>query len=154
MSISFAEDEVVPKITAFTLGNWGTYPAADIWMTCGANFENVTDDDTIQLFLVDSCDKREDNAIIVGSECSVKDVPKAHQMRKILGEKHEFGFLIHGLDPGRYYVGCKVSSSNNVSYKYSSFVIFPCAKDYVKAALDKVIYSYIKEPDGWYWLRL
>lgn len=151
ITLSFAEGEDAPEITALTLGNWGTYPAADIWMTCGADFENVTDDDTVQLFLTDSVDKTESSAILAGSECSVKDVPKSHQMGKILGEKLEFGFLIHDLEPGQYYVGCKVSSNDNVAYKYSSFVIFTCAKDYVKAALDKVIYSYIKEPDGWYW---
>ena len=149
--VSFAEDENVPEITTLTLGNWGTYQAADIWMTCGADFENVTDDSTVQLFLTDSIDKTESSSILSGPECSIKDVPKSYQLGKVLGEKHEFGFLIHDLEPGQYYVGCKVSNENNIDYKYSSFIIYPCAKDYVKAALDKIIYSYIKEPDGWYW---
>ena len=152
VSISFAEDKNTPKITALTLGNWGTYPAADIWMTFGADYETASENDEVQIFLVDSPEKKVDEAIFSGSKCSVQDVPSSGYMRGILGEKQEFGFLIHDLEPGKYYVGCKLSdSSGNSDYMYKPFTVYSCAKDYTKEALDRVIYSYIKGPDGWYW---
>ncbi len=152
VTTSFADDGNSPTIKALTIGNWGTYPAADIWMTYGADFEAVSENDEVQIFLVDSPEKKEDDAILLGSKCSVQEVPGSGYMRGILGEKQEFGFLVHDLEPGKYYVGCKLSDSNGDSdYMYKPFTVYSCAKDYTKEALDRVIYSYIKEPDGWYW---
>ena len=149
--LTFADEGGLPKIEKLTLGNWGTYPAADIWMTFGADFENVSDDGKTLFFLVDSQGKTEDSAIILGEECSVQAVPKSDRMVIILGEKQDYGFLIHNLEPGQYYIGCKLSDNGNVDYKYAPFNVYPCAKDYAKEALDRVINSYIREPDGWYW---
>ena len=150
--VSFADDGNNSTIKALTIGNWGTYPAVDIWMTFGADFEAASENDEVQIFLVDSPEKKEGDAIFRGSKCSIQDVPSSSHMRQILGEKQKFGFLIHNLEPGKYYVGCKLSCSNgNSDYMYKPFTVYSCAKDYTKEALDRVIYSYIKEPDGWYW---
>ena len=50
-SVSHA-DSSSGEIISLRLCNWGTYPAANIWMSCGADFGGVQGNEYVQFFLV------------------------------------------------------------------------------------------------------
>ena len=143
--------ETNPTVTQISTSNWGSFEGTNLWVNCGADFNNQGIDDTVQFFLCKNEGDKIDTALLTGSIGQVDSVPSATDVAAIRAEKNENGLLINNdLDAGEYYIGCRLHSGNMNSYAYQKFTIFPTASEYVQTGLNMIIHSYQSK---WFMLR-
>ena len=140
----------VPAVTKVDSGNWGMYASASMWLSLGASFSNADESDEVKFFITDKKDGKEEDCvngyILTTTVADTPDVGNSLRISKTTG------FQVESLAPGTYYIGCKLVSGESVTYQYRPFIVFPTAKEYVKAALDLMITeAYMKDNTGYFY---
>ena len=144
-----AHFEKIKHITKVVGSNYGSYASGSLWVNCGASFYSVENTDKVQFFLTKTENGTIDTAIAKGAECTVADVKNTTDATVIRNAKLDTGFEVKNQAAGSYWIGCKVDTtgSDGTVYAYTPFTIYPTAKAYATAGLNKVIKTY---QTNWY----
>ncbi len=122
--------------------NWGSYAGARLWLNVGATFGNQVTADTPVKFYLTAVENGTADTAVAGTllETTVAAVPATASQ----GEKG-MGFLADNLPAGGYWLAIQVGTGAAPFYRYKPFTVYPGVREYVKAALDKMISWYQTE---------
>ncbi|ACV62813.1 hypothetical protein Dtox_1977 [Desulfofarcimen acetoxidans DSM 771] len=127
-----------PDIKSLDASHWGSYAGAKLWLNVGAAFNDTVAAETPVKFYLTAAENGTPDTAIAGTlvESTVAAVPGA-----AAEDYKDLGFLVQDLPAGSYWLAIQLGT-DNPSYSYRAFTVYPGVKEYVKASLDKMISWY------------